>query len=253
MNFHIPGTNINIGGKKKPDKKAILKEAYAKLLRSPASDQSKVTWPDMKEGAPLWYDPEQSNLRKATASGYMHEAENAVPNGVKNYQLKFDVKDPAGKLSDRAFSSSEGFVNMPTAIEGYMSKPQYLATILAHEVAHNNDFKRNRPDIAHSIETFRPLEKASNRAAYIEPEYDPGTDVGLGGVNEYADRYKSLGDFPEHYYLSANQMDPTKQVFPVSAKGLAKEILNRRSIARSGPLSSGGVKPGIRTPRGNQI
>lgn len=255
MKLHIPGTSINIGGKKKPDKKAVLDKAYRKILNSPSDDQSKVTWPDMKPGTAMWYDPEQENLRRASAAGYMHEAEDSVPNGVRNYQLKFDQpspwdKDPGGA---RAFSSSEGFVNMPSQIEGYMSKPQYLATVLAHEVAHNTDWKRNRPDVAHSIGTFRPLEKAASQAAGIEPQYDPGTDTRVGGMNEYADRYASTGSFPEHYYMSANQMDPAKQVFPVSTKKLAKEIINRRNIVRSGPTNSGGYKNVPGSGRGFQI
>lgn len=255
MKLHIPGTsiNINIGGKGKPSKKDVLDKAYKKVLSS-GTDQSKVTWPGMEPGAPLWYDEDQQNLRSATAAGMMHQAEDAVPNGVKNYNLEVGPGDKyPGPMAGRAFSSSEGKVFVPGELEGYFSKPQYLATVLAHEVAHNNDWRRNHPTIGHSIETFRPLEKQTNASAQIEPQYDPGTDVGLGGANEYADRYASLGPYNPQYFLSANQMDPTKQIFPVDAKALAKEIINRRNIARSGPTNSGGYKNVPGSGRGFQI
>lgn len=242
MKLHIPGTSIDIKVGEKSKKKKVLDEAYKRVLRSPASDQTKVTWPEMPMGTDLWYDDDQEGLRRATAAGLMHNAEDAVPNGVKNYQLKFDMPDPSRgePVATRAFSSSAGLVNMPSTLAGYMSKPQYLATVLAHEVAHNNDWRKNHPALAHSIETFRPLEKMTNAAAMIEPQYDPGTDV--TGKNEYADRYASLGPWKDQYFLSANQMDPTRQIFPVSTDKLAREIINRRNITRSGPTNSGGYK-----------
>lgn len=256
MAFRIPGTNFKIGkDKKKNDKKKVLSAAYKKVLADPAASAEKKTiWPEMKEGVDLWYDKDQENLRRATAAGLMRAAEREI-DAPLDYELTFD--DPRQEMfggGARAFSAGgERLVNVPSALEGYMSKPQYLSSVLSHEVAHNKDYEKNHPTQGHSIETFRPLEKAAYRASMLEPSYLPGDDIGPGGMNEYPDEYKSLGPWKDQYFLSGDQMNATRNVFPVNAKDLAREIINRRNIARSGPIRSGGQTNLGGGPRGNLI
>lgn len=241
MAIRIPGTNIKIG-KGKADKKKVLDAAYKRVLRSPSSDQSKVTWPDMPSGADPWYDPKLEHLRRASASGYMREAEQSLGD-TPNFKLLFDQLDSkTGKVGERAWSSSAGEVNMPTDLGGYMSKPQYLATVLAHEVAHNKDWVKNRPAIGHNKETFRPYERDAARAAQIEPQYDPGDDV--TGVNEYPDRYMPIGKWNDRYYMSNRVDDPTRSIFPVTTKDLERALVQRRKNVTSASNKSG-LLPGV--------
>ncbi len=250
MNLHIPGTNINIGqSKQAKDKKAALKNAYKNILsKAGPDDGAKVTWPEMAEGAPQWYGNEGASLRHSTAAGLMREAESKLKH-TPNYKLQFNVKDPTGNPSPVAFSSSAGLVNLPTGDnykdigEGYFSKPQYLASVIAHEVAHNSDRLRNSPTVPHNIETFRPLEKAASKAAGLEPQYNPGTDVGIGGANEYADRYKSLGQYDPHYYIGQNPQDLTRSPKLTKKEALGLALAAQRANFASGQ-ARGGTLPG---------
>lgn len=234
------------------NKKAALALARTKLRPARASDPAK--WADLTPHTDqdLWN--EARDIRRATTAGLMREAERNTPGAPLDYKLVFDhprQNDFGG--GPRAFSSSEGLVNMPDDPRGYMSNPQYLAAILAHEVAHNADWRRNKPKVGHNKETFRPLERAASRSAALEPFYNEGDDVGLGGVNEYPDEYRGLGKYTPQYFMSANEMDPTQQVFPVDAKRLAYEIINRRNITRGGPIRGGGQVNIPGQPRGFQI
>lgn len=208
----------------------------------------------MDQGPTQWYGPENQALRQASAAGYLHEAQSKLP-FYPNFDLR--VNDPSQEKGDnpRAFSNSSGFINIPDIGNqggGYFSKPQYLAEVVAHEAAHNSDW-RNKPKVPHSIETFRPLEAAASKAAGIEPQYNPGTDTGVGGINEYADSYKDLKTWVPHFYLSANQMNPSKQVYPVSLKNLAKALANKKAIQKSGNPTYQPYKPVAGAPQGFMI
>ena len=250
MAFRIPGTNIKIGKSKgKSDKKKTLDAAYKRILRANNSD-SKVIWPELEEGPEQWYNPATASMRRATASGLMREAEKMVPGGAPNYKLKFDqpdygkpmLEDGTYPKADFAYSSSAGLVNMPSDIEGYMSKPQYLSAVLAHEVAHNKDWVQNKPAIGHNKETYRPLEKAASRAAMLEPRYNPGDDVGPGGMNEYADEYKSLGPFKPKYWISSDVQDQTRGIRPIDVASLLSEVVaQRKNFQAAGGKTHRGV------------
>lgn len=242
MAIRIPGTKIKIGKDKKkkaPNKKQVLDEAYRRILADPAASyEKKIVFPEMEPGIDEWYRPENDRMRKATAAGMMRASE-AMFDDPSGYKLVFDhpAQDSFGGGS-RAFSSSEGLVNMPSDIMGYMSKPQYLHSVLAHEVAHNQDQRENMDwlrknrDQGHSIEKFRPKEKQSYLSAMLEPRYDPGTDVAPGGRNEYPDEYLSLGAYTPKYFRSLDVQDPTRGLKPVDPKKLAVELaLQQRNFS----------------------
>lgn len=230
MAFRIPGTNIKIGkDKKESAKNAALAAAYKRVLAT-GSGSDKVEWPEMEAGVDSWYSPDAGAGRRATAEALMRDAEAQIPGGAPDYRLVFDHPDQEsfGPGGPRAFSSSAGLVNMPSDIEGYMSKPQYLASVLAHEVAHNADWVKNKPKVGHNKETFRPLEKAASRAAMIEPEYFPGDDVGIGGVNEYPDIMKSLGPYKQKYFVSNDVQDQTRGLQQVDPMEFLSNIIRKR-------------------------
>lgn len=217
-------------------KKTALRDALKRVLSS-GTDQSKVTWPAMEPGSDQWYDPANTALRKSSAAGYQRDAEAQFPRSP-NYGMTFD--NPTGSGHDRAFSAGngrQGRINVPNPDDmgGYFSKPQYLASIISHEVAHNVDSMKNSPiKIPHSVETFRPLESQAYRSVNMLPQYNPGTDVGLNGVNEYPDAYKSLGDYLPHYFVGANPQNLTKSPVRTDPKKLVKALAAQRANFNAG-------------------
>lgn len=215
-------------------KRDVLKDAY-KWILARGTGEDKTEWPAMEEGVPQWYGPKGSGLRLSTAAGYMREAEGQLPR-TPNYKLKRNSPQPDfGPGGPRAFSSSAGFIEIPDEKDeggGYYSKPQYLEQVIDHEVAHNADMvdPRNLPKKGqgHSIDRFRPLEKAAYRASELEPQYNPGTDIGSGGLNEYPDKYAKLADYVMKYYVGTNPQDLTRSVKPVSPKHVALELSRQK-------------------------
>lgn len=220
-------------------KSAALKNALKQVFSS-GTDQSKVMWPEMEAGADQWYDPRNTALRKSSAAGYMREAEQQFPR-TPNYGLTFDNPLGAdGKPFDRAFSAGNGQIGRvnvpnPNSLEGYFSKPQYLASVLSHEVAHNVDSMKNSPvAVPHSKETFRPLEEQAYKSVNIQPQYNPGNDVGKGGVNEYPDAYKKIGDYIQHYFVGANPQNLTKSPVRTDPKNLTKALAAQKANFSAG-------------------
>lgn len=223
-------------------KKSALSNALKRVL-SQGTNQDKVVWPEMAPGSDEWYDPKNTALRKSSAAGYQRDAESQFPR-TPNYQTTFDNPlGPDGKPFDRAYSSSEngGVVNIPNPnnLEGYFSKPQYLASVIAHEVAHNVDRVQNAPLIAHSKATFRPLEAQSYKSVNLQPQYNPGNDIGAGGINEYPDAYKSLGDYLQHYFVGTNPQNLTKAVKRTDPSQLVRALAAQKANFSAGESARG--------------
>lgn len=225
---------------KNPFEKAVLRP-YMHAAEGDPGDKD----PRYEPAPPIWYGPEGQSIRRSTAGGLMREVERMFPRSP-NYKLK--INDPSQYMwgeEPRAFSSSAGIVNIPDIGdkgEGFFREPRYLHQVLAHEVAHNVDWMENPEEVkksAHSKEFFRPKEKHASKSALLEPIYDPGDDVGLGGAQEYPARYESLGPYKQKYFIGLNPQDLSIATKQVPAELLARKLLEQRKGFASGLMRAG--------------